>query len=700
MNREPIRSKHLERLAFVYLRQSSLAQVRKNTEGEERQRRMRNVVQELGWPDQQIVVLRGDTGNSGSSQHGREDYRRMLEAVLSDQVGVIGAWELSRLVRDNQDWNQLVRLCHLQGVLLADEHRIYDSAVPQDRVLLGIQGAFNEYELAMITERMQQSRRQKAARGELYESFPAGYICRHAPLYEKHPDERVQRAVEKVFDAFEHAPSVLQLYRQLLNEGFQLPTVPHGQDWREVQWRVPQYQQLMEMLRNPTYAGIYARGRCTTVTELDANGHPQKKRRRLNNHKWEVFLEKHHEPYISQETWERNRQKIAANAHFQGAMTKQAPQKGSGLMAGLLRCRRCGHKLHTNYRSGKVSYVCRGGDPQRNSRGRSCFCFGASQIEAQLTDIILEAVSPAGVTAATLAAEELAIQRDQRRQLIVDRLEATREHEARAGREYKATDETYVTVRQGLAHEWETALLAVREQEQQLARFDQQYPQSLADRQEEELHCLAEAVERVWHHPATSMVVKKQIIRTLIEEIVVDLEKPKNEIVLNIHWAGGHHTELRSPTHWRKRRGQSSDLKVIITSLRKVLSDESIAGTLNRQKLPAPDGVTWTAQRVADFRKEHRIAQYDVDTQKTKGWVTQAQAATYLGISPMSMTRLVQLGIIPAEQPSPGLPTVIQLADLAIPRVKAAVSELKKSPKRPLSHHLNQPNLFGDYDFQ
>ncbi len=207
MNREAIRPWHLERQAFVYLRQSSLTQVNRNTEGEERQRRMRDLIQELGWPDKRIIVLRGDTGNSGSSQHGREDYQRMLEAVLADQIGVIGAWELSRLVRDNQDWNQLVSLCRLRGVLLADEHRVYDCAVPQDRVLLGIQGAFNEYELAMITERMQQSRRQKATRGELYESFSAGYICRHRPLYEKHPGERVQRAIEKVFNAYEHAPA-------------------------------------------------------------------------------------------------------------------------------------------------------------------------------------------------------------------------------------------------------------------------------------------------------------------------------------------------------------------------------------------------------------------------------------------------------------------------------------------------------------
>ena len=182
MNQTKIKRWHLERLAFVYLRQSSPTQVKKNVESAERQRRMQQRAQELGWPDQQVHLLGGDTGQSGSSLHGREDYQSMLQAVIEQQAGIICVRELSRLVRDNQDWNQLVRLCRHQGVLLADEYRVYDPADPQDRVVLGIQGAFSEFELAMICDRMLKSRAQKAERGELYEGFPSGYICRHAPF--------------------------------------------------------------------------------------------------------------------------------------------------------------------------------------------------------------------------------------------------------------------------------------------------------------------------------------------------------------------------------------------------------------------------------------------------------------------------------------------------------------------------------------
>lgn len=698
MNCEAILPWHLERIAFVYLRQSSPSQVRRNTESAARQRRMKKHVVALGWPDRQINVLGGDTGNSGSSQHGRDEYRGMLEAVVAQRVGLICACELSRLVRDNQDWNQLVRVCRYKGVLLADEHRVYNPANPQDRVLLGIQGAFTEYELAMITERMQESRARKAVRGELYEGFPPGYISRHASLYEKHPDQRVQRAIEKVFCEFEHCPSGLQLFRRLLDEGFQLPIVRHGKDWRDVEWRTPRYQQLMDMLRNPAYAGIYVRGRYKTFTVLDEHGHTHKKRRRMPRDQWEVFLEEHHEAYIARETWERNVAKISANAHMSQAMSKQSPQNGNGLMVGLLRCRRCGHKLHAAYNKGKVSYVCRGGDTQRNARGKSCFCFRGSRVEERLAEIVLDAIRPAAIAAANQAAKQLIADREQQRQLIVDRLDAHKETEVRAAREYKKTDATYATVRQRLAQEWEEALLALRTQEEELNHFDTQCPPAPTAEQQRGLEMLRHDVRAMWHHPNASMILKKQIIRTLIEEIVVDLEKPQNDVTLIIHWAGGHHTELREPTHWKKQRGGSKDLTRIVGTLRKVLDDGAIATALNRSKLRTNDGATWNARKVAEFRKLHHIRGFSAHAKAKNGWMTQAEAATSLDVSPMSMTRLVQIGIIPAEQPHPGMPTVVKQSELDHVRVQQAVVQLQASNNRPLSQDPNQLNLFEVQD--
>ena len=327
MTHPSLHPRHLERLAFVYVRQSSPGQVRNHVESRKRQLRMQEHVQRLGWPAARIRLLGGDSGRSGSSQHGRDNYQTLLEAVVDRTAGIVAAAELSRLARDNQDWAQLIRLCRYHDVLLADEHRLYDPADPQDRVLLGIQGAFSEFELAMITDRMLQCRRQKALRGELYEGFPRGYICRRPPHQEKHPDPRVQRAVQKVFDDFDRQPSVYALFRQFQGEHFELPCVPPGEDWRDVRWQAPTYDALLGMLRHPSYAGIYVRGRRKAVRELDDQGHVYHRERRVPRDAWEVFLPNHHEAYVSQERWERNMAKISSNAASRHAGTTKGARR-------------------------------------------------------------------------------------------------------------------------------------------------------------------------------------------------------------------------------------------------------------------------------------------------------------------------------------------------------------------------------------
>ena len=689
---------HLERTAFVYVRQSSPTQVKKNVEGGERQRRMRGRAEQLGWPDRQVRVLGDDTGHSGSSQHGRDDYQTMLQAVIAQEAGLICASELSRLVRDNQDWNQLVRICRHRGVLLADEHRVYDPNDPQDRVLLGIQGAFNEFELAMIFERMQKARDEKARRGELYMAFPPGYICRHEPLYEKHPDRRVQRAVVKVFQEFERSASVCQLHRRLLSAGFQLPLVRQGRDWREVEWVFPRYQTLLQMLHNPAYAGIYVRGRTKVTTVLNEDGHAQKKCRRVPMDQWEIVLENHHEPYITKETWESNLEKIAGNANI-GKMTgKRSAQNGNGLMVGLLRCRRCGHKLHARYHDGVVHYVCRREATQRQTSGRYCFSFRATRVEERLVELILQATAPVSVAAATEVAKTFAARHQQERQLLVDRLNAKEELAGRAAREYKETDATYTAVRRQLAQEWDEVLAAVEAERDRLAEFDKQRPSLPTPEQQEALERMRNDVRSIWDHPRASMALKKQIVRTLVREIVVNIEEESDEIVLMIHWAGGHHTELREPRRSRIPRRQLEDVTTVVDTLRKLLPDEQIATVLNRERLWQPRGGrqhnTWTGRDVSTFRTRHHIPCFSAKAQDEHGWLTQAEAANRLDISAMSMTRLVKAGVVPAEKPGAGLPSVIKRKDLDRDEVKRAVSRLKACGNRPLTGDSNQLNLF------
>ena len=688
---------HLQKTAFVYLRQSSPTQVKKNVEGSRRQRQMENRMKELGWPDARIRLLGGDTGNSGSTLHGRDDYQTIVEGVLSGQAGAVAARELSRLVRDNQDWNQLVRLCRHQDVLLVDEHRVYNASDPQDRVVLGVAGAFNEFELAMIVDRMQETRRQKAARGELYDHIATGYVLR-SDVFEKHPDDRAQRAIAKVFDHFDRCTSVLQLYDELLAEGYLLPTVPHGHDWRDVKWIAPSYGQLVYLLKHPVYAGIYVRGLRKTHVVLDEAGHVKKENRRVPHGQWEVFLENHHEPYIEQQRWERNVEKITANAP--DATPARGRRENANLLGGLLRCRRCGCILHATYPKGAVVYVCRGGAKQRERSRKRCFSFPATDFERRIGKLILEVVRPAGIAAAHAAAARLAGDHAKERQLNMDRVQACRETEARAAREYKATDATYTSVRQHLASEWEAAIAARRQEEARLGAFDQQSPALPTSDQQQELARLGEEADRIWHHPRASMSLKKQIVQLLIEEIVIDCDRERNELACQIHWTGGHHTDMVEPRRRRNQKLRMSDLAATMEVLRKIMPDKSLAATLNRARIRDPSGRTWNTDSVKSFRGKHGISGFSKRRKEQRGWLTQAEAATRLSISAMSVTRLVRSGVLPAEQTGCGLPAVITASDLDVAEVEKSVKALKESPNRPLTHNPNQLSLFPATDSQ
>jgi DNA invertase Pin-like site-specific DNA recombinase len=698
MTHNSILAHHLERLAFVYVRQSGVGQVRKNRESGKRQVRMQQHVERLGWPAAHVRLLGGDNGRSGSSQHGRDDYHTLLEAVLKRTAGIIAVSELSRLSRDDQDWSQLIRICRYHDVLLADEHRLYDPKISQDRALLGMHGTFSELELGILIERMSECRRQKALRGELYEGFSPGYVCRRPPYQEKHPDQRVQRAVQKIFDDFDRQPSVYALFRQLQGEQFELPVVPPGQDWRDVQWKPPSYDTLLGMLRHPGYAGIYVRGRRKTVHELDEAGHVQRRERRVPREEWEVFLPEHHEAYISRERWEQNMAKISSNAtHRQTGATKGAPARGVSLLAGLLRCRRCGRRLHVRYSRG-VRYVCRAGVRQRGLKNKQCFSFAGSDLERQVEALLLEVVRPAGIAAAERAAEQLAADRTRQRTAIADRVSAAHEAEARAAREYKTTDETYLEVRRKLAAEWDAALQKVHEAQRRLDEFDAAQPSPLSGAERAQLEQLSTDLDRVWNDARADGVLRKQIVRTLIEEIVVDLDDEHDVLTFWVHWSGGHHTDHQIVL--RRRGGRARrDLCATVSALRKILPDSALATALNRAGLTTTSGESWTARRVASFRRQHKIASYSASERERKGWLTQAEAATCLQISPMSVSRLVLSGILPAEQPNPGLPTVIQASDLDLPIVKRAISALKSHHNGPLPADPNQLILFKPDDF-
>ena len=594
-----IKPHHLERSAYVYLRQSSPGQVRKNREGRQRQQAMVEHVAGLGWPQSRIILLDQDSGQSGSSQHGREDLHRLLEAIVTGKAGLVAARELSRLVRDNQDWTRLVRLCRFEDVLLADEHRLYNPADPQDRMVLGIQGAFNEFELSMIVDRMQQCLRQKAERGEQYDALPPGYICRHPPLCEKHPDPRVQRAVEKVLHDFERFSSARQLYLHLLDEMFQLPVVMHGRDWREVEWITPSYTQILELVRNPAYAGLYVRGRTKTIITLDSDGNKQTKRRRVPRDgvgrvPGRPSRRLHHAASLGAQRGEDRRQRQRPRSPGQRRSGARLQPDGRAAALPALRPSLAG----TVFLRRRALRLLQAATDNGCAAPRAAWPFPAPGWSRCWWRRFSRWSDPRASKRrnAPQSGWRCAIKSNVSCSLIVCRPPSKLSSVPRANTS-KPMPRTWQCGKR-----WEPngrpRWPAWRRSSLRLTEFDQRQPTLPTAAQREQLARLGEDVRRLWNHPSASGNLKQQLARVLIVEIVADIDEERDEVLLLIHWSGGHHTELRQARASRRGRPTSAQLKPIIETLRKVLDDASIAAALNREQIRPADGQTWTRKRV------------------------------------------------------------------------------------------------------
>jgi Recombinase zinc beta ribbon domain/Recombinase len=466
-------------------------------------------------------------------------------------------------------------------------------------------------------------------------------------------------------------------------------------DGLRVEWVEPTYRGLMDILRNPKYAGVYVHPRYQRETRPNDSGKVPTARRLSLPDEWTTVLRDHHPAYISFAQYQTNQQKIAMNAH-RYTSSRGSVNRGASLLAGLVECRRCGHKMQVHYSSrGHVSYDCRNGRRQRDAAAKGCFRFSADELERQLSEQVLYAVSPAGVAAAELAAERLASERADRRQTLLDQLEHLRYEAGLTRRRLDAVDPANHLVYSTLCDEWELNLRAVSEQELLLSQFDTDDPPRPTSQERALLEQLGERLDRVWHDASTDGRLKQQVVRLLIDHVYAELAEDDEEVVLWLKWTSGHHTQLRAAR--RRPRGRRSatqlDLRTILETLRKIADDASISRSLNRCGLKTESGETWTAKRVTAARRRLGVPKFDARQKAESGWLTQAEAATKLKISPMSVHRLIQAGVITSASPS-GLPCVIQCSDLSSEAIQAAVQQIRNHPNTPLPTNPNQKTLF------
>jgi len=675
---DKIQPQHLARKAMLYVRQSSAFQVAHNPESQKLQYAMQSRLRDLGFTD--IEIVDEDLGRSAAGTQARSGFERMVAEVCLGRVGAVAARELSRFARNSRDWQQLVEVCRIVDTVLIDQETIYAPRASNDRLLLGLKGSLNEYELDLLRQRSLEARRAMAKRGELIIIAPVGFRKTEDQRLEKDPDRRVQEAIGLVFDQFERIGSVRQTLMWFHEHGLELPAVtPRG----EVRWKRPIYGTVYQLLTNPTYGGAYAYGKSERTARYEA-GVERRSDRRKPREEWLALIPGAHEGYVDWERFERIQRTIRGNLHLASA-SLGAAREGKALLSGLLRCRRCAGKLTVHYTGSHhdvARYVCHRawldkGEPR-------CISFGGTRVDAAVAAEVLRVVQPAGIEAAIVAHREDAQKQDEVRAALERDLEAARYAASRAQRQYDAADPENRLVADELERRWNQALGRVREIEERISQHEGAHDSDPAPTLGE-FTALAERLEALWEHPDTDARLKKRIVRSLIHQIMVDVDSTAGEIVLVIHWIGGVHTEVRVP---RRRRGQNStqtapETLEAVGSLARICSDAMIANVLNRNGRRTGRGNFWTRERVTALRSHHEIPVYSDERRAAEGWLNLTQAARLVGVSARTLRLAVERGELLAEHPLPDGPWIFRRDVLITVEARTLAARAKSRSRRP-----------------
>jgi len=607
---------------------------------------------------QQVGVIDEDLGRSGSGQVERPGFQHLVAEVCTGEVGAVLCIEASRLARNGRDWHHLIELCGLVRAVVIDPDGVYDPAILNDRLLLGLKGTMSEFELNLLRQRSLEAIRQKARRGELQFRLPVGFRWAQNGKVEIDPNRRVQQAVYLMFAKMTELGSARQVLLWFRGEKMNLPALVPEAPGHDVIWKLPVYNTIWHMLRNPMYAGAYAFGKTESRTKV-IDGRARKSEGHLKSRDtWMVLIRDHHTGYISWEQFERNQAMLSDNAHMKSRMEPKAGRGGRSLLAGLLRCRRCGRMLHVAYSGthGEVPrYHCRGA--QINHGTDWCISFGGLKPDRAIAAEILKAVEGNAIEAALEVAARAAEQQSQRHRALSLELEQAHYEASLAARRYEAVDPDNRLVAAELEARWNAALLAVGEVEQRL-RANELPANTTRIPNKETLCSLAQDLPAVWNSVTTDMRLKQRIVRILIEEIIADVDEANTEVVLLIHWTGGRHSELRIKKNLTGKHSRCTSLEAIeiIRRMAGRFPDDQIASTLNRLTFRTGTGNTWNEGRIRSVRSYHQLPAYDAKT-ASRLTLTLEEASARLGVSHKVVRRLIESKKIsaPWEIPTEGI---------------------------------------------
>lgn len=692
---ERITTAHRAKLAYVYVRQSSPGQVRHHQESTELQYRLVDRVVLLGWPRERVQVIDDDLGKSGASSDERFGFQRLIAEVGLNKAGLVISLDASRLARNNRDWHQLLELCSVFGVLIADGERLYDPGVYHDRLLLGLSGIMSEAELHQIRMRLHQGERQKAARGELRLPLPAGLTHSREGGIILTPDEEVQERLRLVFAKFRELRSAKAVMRYLRRSGLVLPVRPvHGPAPHEIVWRPADSAKVIHILKNPAYAGAYVYGRRRQNPIRQQPGNRRIATVKVALEDWPVCLRNAHPGYIDWEEFMANQRQLADNLNRYEAGRPGAPRKGSALLQGIISCGRCGRRMCLRYSGPRGNYpVYRCSADNSADGGPRCQEVRALRVDAKVERLLLEALRPDQIVLALAALGE--IEQESRvleRQWTLKR-ERARFEADRARRQYDAVEPENRLVARSLERLWEDKLRGAEEVEREHDAWQREQATSITEADRADILALGENVPLVWHAGTTTAADRKQIIRLIISDVFVDQKRERGRVWIKIIWQTGSCSE-----HWLQRRVQSyahhADPDQLQRRIRELNAankmDAEIAIVLNAEGLCSAHGPAFKGETIHLLRKRWQIPTVKINgsTVNPRRWpdgtYSVQGAAEVLGISSQTIFDWLRKGWLSGHQLAKGLPWQISLSEEQAIELRTRVRHTTQSRREAL----------------
>ncbi len=610
---DKIQSFHQQKMALIYLRQSTMHQVMHNQESTNRQYALEQKALQYGWDPTRIRIMDGDLGQSGNSTAKREDFKLLVAEVSMDKVGAIFVLEASRLSRSSADWNRLLELCALTRTLIIDQDGCYDPAQFNDQLLLGLKGTMSQAELHLIRARLYGAKLNKAKRGELRFPIPVGYIYDDQGNIIFDQDAQVCHIIQLLFSVFKEKKTAYAVVQYFGSNNILFPKRAYGGRWKgKLIWGRLIHARALSILKHPFYAGVYTFGRYKTVKKINQHGEIISTTKRQPMDQWPVLIKDHHPQYITYDQYQHNIQQLQDNrTNTPDQFLAGPPREGATLLQGLLVCGICGRRISIRYKVNKAiipTYECNGRKRQ-GLTGSSCFSFRANLVDPIIEQKVIQILTPDNVTIALSAMAEMEKRNDSLNRQWEMNIQRCQYQSDIAQRRFEQVDPANRLVAASLEKSWNRELeklaLAKSEYEQQQIKADTEFP----PHKRAQIASLAKEIPTLWNK-TTNLKDKKRIVRLLISDITVSKSNQKKTLSLNMRWQAGpvEQIQVKMPPHAADsiRYPQATVEKVRSLTMQYGDNKKTVA-ILNEQGVLSATGKTFTRDMIQWIRFKHKM---------------------------------------------------------------------------------------------